>query len=197
MQRVLYFFAGRLPSINTTERLSTSSQPMSAKTSTKVTVCRAIQLCFMAIFAPGRFAEAEASDNAVLNAAQNVPPEAPVLKGQAGTAQFAATCSTGGCCRLWSPCRAQWVGPACPSTVSLLHTVGALILLWATLAVRGWDVLTYASLPLTERVNQWMYRFLYCCGSAVLVWSSFWEKLHMWLTFHSRGRYRRASECKR
>lgn len=149
---------------------------MGAKIPNKVTMCRAIQLCCMAIFAPKRFAEAEASDNAVLNAAQNAPPEASVLKiRRALLNSLLLVLLAGAVGWVFGAVFTRWVGSACSSTISLLQMVGALILLWATLAVRGWDILTYVSVTLSERVNQWIYHFLYCCGSAVLVWSLFWQ----------------------
>ena len=147
---------------------------MGAKLPTKVTLCRAIGLCLMAIFAPKRFAAAEAADNAILNAAPNAPAEAPVLKVRRALLNSLLLVLLAGAVG-WSlgVALTRLYGPACPSTILLLQMFGAMILLWATLAVRGWDIVTYASATLSERVNQWIYRFLYCCGSAVLVWSLF------------------------
>jgi hypothetical protein len=50
-----------------------------------------------------------------------------------------------------------------------LQAFGATILLWATLFVRGWDIQTIGGVTLTERVNRWIYRLLYCLGTAVIV----------------------------
>ncbi len=63
-----------------------------------------------------------------------------------------------------------------PSThvVAALQLLGAAILLWGTLFVRGWDIQTIGGVTLTERVNQWIYKFLYCLGTAIIALSLFW-----------------------
>jgi hypothetical protein len=58
-----------------------------------------------------------------------------------------------------------------PQTVVWLQIVGAGLLLWGTLFVRGWEIQTYSGVVFTERVNQWLYRFLYCTGTSVIVYS--------------------------
>ena len=50
-----------------------------------------------------------------------------------------------------------------------LQIFGATVLLGATLFVRGWDIQSWGGVTLTERVNRWIYRFLYCLGTAVIV----------------------------
>ena len=60
---------------------------------------------------------------------------------------------------------------ATPGNVAALQVVGASLLLWATLFVRGFEIQTNAGVTLTERVNQWLYRFLYCVGTALIVYS--------------------------
>lgn len=149
---------------------------MGFKTPTKVSICRAIRLCFMALFDPKGFAQAEAEDNAVLNASPNAPSEAGAFKvRRALFGSMALVLLAGAIGWAVGTVLTFLYGPACASTISILQTTGALILLWATLAVRGWDIQTYSSVTLSERVNQWIYRFLYCCGSVMLVWSLFWQ----------------------
>lgn len=58
-----------------------------------------------------------------------------------------------------------------PQTVVWLQVVGAGLLLWGTLFVRGWEIQTFSGGTFTERVNQWLYRFLYCAGTSVIVYS--------------------------
>jgi hypothetical protein len=48
---------------------------------------------------------------------------------------------------------------------------GAGLLLWGTLFVRGWEIQSWGGTTIIESVNQWIYRFLYCAGTAVVVWS--------------------------
>jgi len=56
--------------------------------------------------------------------------------------------------------------------VNTFQITGVLFLLWATLFVRGWSIQTYGGVTLTERVNQWIFRSLYCIGTAIII-SSF------------------------
>ena len=42
-------------------------------------------------------------------------------------------------------------------------------MLWGTLFVRGWEIQTYSGVTLVERVNRWLYRALYCSGTALIV----------------------------
>ena len=58
-----------------------------------------------------------------------------------------------------------------PSTTAWLQIVGASVLLWGTLFIRGWEIQTYGGMSLTERINQWVYRALYCTGTALVVYS--------------------------
>jgi hypothetical protein len=67
-------------------------------------------------------------------------------------------------------------GPVTPGTISALQVAGALLLLWGTLFVRGWQIQTYKGKTLIERVNQWIYRSLYCLGTAMLVASLVWPQ---------------------
>lgn len=70
----------------------------------------------------------------------------------------------------------SWFGCATAKFISWLQIAGACFLLWGTLFVRGWEIETYCGVTFTERVNQWFYRFLYCVGTAVLVWSLAWPQ---------------------
>lgn len=148
---------------------------MGTKVRTDVSLRRAIVLCVFAIFAPERFAKEEVADNALLKAALDLPAEAPVFKvRRALSRSLLLVMASGGIGVVAGLTSRLWHGPACPSTIAVLQVAGTLIVLWATLAVRGWDILTYVSVTLSERVNQWIYRFLYCCGTLLLVWSVSW-----------------------
>jgi hypothetical protein len=52
-----------------------------------------------------------------------------------------------------------------------LQIIGTFSLIWATLFVRGWEIQTIGGVTLAERVNQWIYRTLYCFGTALLACS--------------------------
>ena len=61
----------------------------------------------------------------------------------------------------------------CATTMNAptLQVISAGLLLWGTLFVRGWEIQTSSGVQLVERVNQWLYRSLYCIGTAVFVYS--------------------------
>jgi len=67
------------------------------------------------------------------------------------------------------------VGCAQSNIIAILQIGGAGLLLWGTLFIRGWEITTWEGVTLTERVNQWIYRFLYCGGTAIFVFSLAWS----------------------
>ncbi len=68
------------------------------------------------------------------------------------------------------------LGVASPHLIVWLQIIGVSLLLWGTLFVRGWEIQTGHGETLIERVNQWLYRFLYWIGTAVLVASLTWPE---------------------
>lgn len=66
-------------------------------------------------------------------------------------------------------------GQAESITIITQQIIGACLLLWGTLFVRGWEIQTYKGVTLTERVNQWIYRTMYCLGTAIIVCSIVWS----------------------
>ncbi|MCC7406556.1 MAG: hypothetical protein IT442_00685 [Phycisphaeraceae bacterium] len=66
----------------------------------------------------------------------------------------------------------------CTSTALIvwLQIAGASFLLWGTLFVRGWQIQSFCGVTFTERVNLWIYRFMYCVGTAVFVCSLAWSQ---------------------
>jgi hypothetical protein len=68
------------------------------------------------------------------------------------------------------------LGSANASLATLFQVVSAAAVLIATLAVRGWEIQSYAGTTLPERVNQWLARALFVFGtfffSLFLGWAS-------------------------
>jgi hypothetical protein len=59
-----------------------------------------------------------------------------------------------------------------PKTVIIsFQIIGAMLLLWGTLFVRGWEIQSYSGVALSERVNKWIYRALYCIGTTIIICS--------------------------
>jgi hypothetical protein len=57
------------------------------------------------------------------------------------------------------------VGAASTSTATFVQAVSAGVVLIATLAVRGWEIQSYSGETLSEKVNQWLMRTLFVCGT--------------------------------
>jgi len=53
--------------------------------------------------------------------------------------------------------------------ITLLLAGGAGILLWTTLAVRGWDIQSIDGVTLSEQFNRCLYRFLYIVGTFLVM----------------------------
>ena len=151
--------------------------PMANTRPTPVGVTRAVWLCLLLLLAPRRFDQIEEPDNVARvgssNSSQSEPPSSVVRR--AFFASFLLVVTSG--------VLGYLIGLGIGSTVcatsrsiAWLQIIGACILLWGTLFVRGWEIQTYSGVVLTERVNQWLYRFLYCTGTTVLVCSLAWRQ---------------------
>jgi phosphate/sulfate permease len=69
----------------------------------------------------------------------------------------------------------RWLkGAPSQMTISILQIVGASLLLWGTLFIRGFEIRTWDRNTLSERVNQWLYRAMYCLGTATIIFSLVW-----------------------
>lgn len=140
---------------------------------TPISFWRAIALCVRLLVAPGTIAEEERKD-AELKKKLGPPPEPEhrayivrraflnslglvLASAIIGFAAGEVMTNLGRC--------------ALPSTVAWLQAVGSCMLLWGTLFVRGWAIQSLGGVLLVERINQWIYRFLYCLGTALLVFS--------------------------
>jgi hypothetical protein len=141
---------------------------------TKINLWRKVYLCLLAVFLPNKFVTEEEMDNEERkNFPQPPPPEKPrifiircafwtslflvVLSGCIGYALGYAMALKIGCVDLYK--------------ITFLQIIGALFLLWGTLFVRGWEIQTFGGVTLTERVNRWIYRSMYCAGTAIIIFS--------------------------
>ena len=146
--------------------------PMANTPLTKIGPLRALQLCLFGVFFPQKLVEAELGDKKIRDRFPK-PSSAPDdrdFKLRRGLfeslvwvlSSIAAGFVAGRLLRAVS-------GETSATLVSVLQIIGATILLWATLFVRGWDIQSYGGVTLTERVNRWIYRLLYCLGTAAIV----------------------------
>lgn len=134
---------------------------------------RAAKISLLLLFAPSKFIEAEEQDIAERNGyvGGNKPPHRAYIVRRAFLTSmllvvFSAAIG-------WGTARLAVAFGQCATTQTTiwLQVLGAGILLWGTLFVRGWEIQTFSGVVFTERVNQWLYRFLYCVGTAVVVFS--------------------------
>lgn len=145
---------------------------------TQVSFFRGFYLCALLLCAPNKFLAAEDADDEIRQ--ERTDPQKPersaFIVRRAFWKSFVLVVASGifgGSLGLVVGCT---VGCAKPTAILGLQIGGALTLLWGTLFVRGWEIQTYSGVRLTERVNQWLYRFLYFSGTAILVFSLAWRQ---------------------
>lgn len=138
---------------------------------TKVGPAKAIRLCAFGAFCPQKLVDAERADEVDRKRLpQPPPPEEPrafkVRRGLWAALVWVLWSIAAG--YLGGKLLGTVSGAATASVVRVLQIIGAMILLWATLFVRGWDIQSWGGVTLTERVNRWIYRLLYCLGTAAI-----------------------------
>lgn len=142
---------------------------------TKINFWRAIYLILIAVVAPNKFIKKqEEDDEKRKNFSQPPPPREHniILVRRAFWSSLLLVVASGlfgynlGCI---VDC---FLGCVEKIVVNILQIIGGLLLLWATLFIRGWDIQTYGGVTLAERVNRWIFRTLYCIGTAIII-SSF------------------------
>lgn len=152
---------------------------MSNTRSTPVKFLSAVHLCFLLLFCPKKFQQRQDEDNEQLKMLDSNGEErnhpSLVVRGAFFTS-FLLVLVSGAIG--FAPGFAMTKCAICASSkvIAWLQIVGACILLWGTLFIRGWEIQTHGGVTLTERVNQWIYRALYCFGTAVLVFSIAWDQ---------------------
>jgi uncharacterized membrane protein len=141
---------------------------------TKISFCRKIYLCLLAVTFTEKFIKEEEADNKKRN---NFPQPLPDREPRIFIIRHAFWYSL--FLILIFGCIGYVIGFLCNALISRVSAViikslqifGALLLLWGTLFVRGWEIQTFCGVTLTERVNAWLYRSMYCLGTAIIVLS--------------------------
>ena len=132
---------------------------------------RILRLCWWGITSPRRLQAAEEEDDRAHNhfVGAFVRPSTSSTVFQAFWRSLIAVLaagvigfSIGILIRHGAGCTPSWLG-------TTIQAAGGLMLLWGTLFVRGWDIQTLSGVTLSERVNRWLYRGLYCSGTALLL----------------------------
>jgi len=133
----------------------------------------AIWACLLAIFAPRRFHAFQENHTIPLGIPAAGDEDSIKIVSRAFWLSLILVLSSGAI-----GAGAGWalgaVASANPTGVTVLQITGAGLLLWGTLFIRGWEIQTWKGQTLIERVNRWIYRGLYCWGTAILVASLTW-----------------------
>ena len=140
---------------------------------TPITFLRACRLCVLLVIAPGKFdaiqeADQAARRNYIGSSSDRSSSELVRNAFFTSLALVLLSAATGYGAALGMQAMARC---ATSNTILVAQVTSAGLLLWGTLFVRGWEIQTYSGVQLIERVNQWLYRSLYCVGTAVFVYS--------------------------
>lgn len=142
---------------------------MANTNSTPVTFFGALKLVALLLFRPSRFLERQAENNAVLNAVKNPQEIESALVVRHAFFSSLILVASSAAFGYVAGLIVGWLSCASPGAMTWLQIIGTSLLLWGTLFIRGWEIQSYGGVTLTERVNQWIYRTLYCVGTSVLV----------------------------
>ena len=146
---------------------------MADTTPTPVSVRKAVWLCALLIFSPSRFKAEEEGDIALRSArtvAAPKPSNDQIVRGAllASLLLVLASASLG-----YAGAMAMQALGYCFSSrsISWMQIVGASVLLWGTLFIRGYEITTWSGVNYSERANQWIYRGMYCVGTSIAAFS--------------------------
>ena len=146
---------------------------MAAKKPTSLKLGKKLKLVWLAIFQPAEFQKEEEVDGLRLQS----EPDAKSIRVQVVRDAYIQSFFL-----VVSAVVAGWLAAVlgqimCPQSsefVTVFAVIGTALLLWATVAVRGWEVASFTTVTLGERLNVWVFRFLYWVGTACLVAAAFW-----------------------
>ncbi len=150
---------------------------MALKQPSPIGFFQAVYLCVLALMAPKHFDKIEKQDSLTLETGPNATSPTRIAKVRSaliGSLYLVVASSLVG---IVVGYLAHKLFGRSDKAIAILQIVGAGTLLWATIAVRGWDIQTFGGATLTERVNQWLYRFLYCFGTSILVLTVAWQAM--------------------
>lgn len=143
---------------------------------TKLRLLYKIYLCFLAIFNPKNLIEEEKKDNDIRKGFSDKEEKehGAFIVNRAFWSSLGLIIVFGLLGALVGKMLAFLYSQPANWMIVLLQIIGASLLLWGTLFVRGWQIQTYCGVTLTERVNLWLYRALYCIGTSILICAIVW-----------------------
>ncbi|RUW85198.1 hypothetical protein [Mesorhizobium sp. M1E.F.Ca.ET.063.01.1.1] len=147
---------------------------MASTTPTPASPWRILKLCWLAVFAPAHFEELERQDKIVLDSYKQPTPILGIQSVRQAfgySAVWGASAAIVGALLGWAT---AWLLEPGSFALAFAASLGTGILLWATLALKGWDIQTWGGVSLTERVNRWWFRGLYWIGTMLVVMAAIW-----------------------
>lgn len=147
---------------------------MALKTPTPASPARILNLIWLALRFPAQFEAEEEADSATLNS-QATDDRSRVRQIRRALAESFLWCLSSVLLGLaLGLIASKFLGTNVRiATVAII--AGTCILLWATLALRGWEIQSYSGATLGERLNRWVFRALYAVGTSLIVAGSFWS----------------------
>jgi hypothetical protein len=147
---------------------------MALKQPTPYSFAQKVRLSWLAVVSPASFDAIEQGDLKAMDARPNAEVRYRVDRVRSallGSLALGASAAIVGATA--GRCAGKLLGPW-QTAVTTIAVLGAAILLWATIAVRGWEVQTFSNATLTERVNRWIFLGLYWIGTVLLVVAASW-----------------------
>ncbi len=143
----------------------------------QVSFLHKIRFCILALFFPAQFAEEEARQ--MKEAFGVAASDSPETRARVYVVRNAfwrsflvcASASVAGVLISWA---AGFYLAKDAETAAWIGTAGAAVLLWGTLAVRGWEIQSFKGVTVAERVNRWLFVALYWIGTTALVTATSW-----------------------
>ncbi len=144
-------------------------------TKSKIGIFRRFYLVFLALVNPKKFNEEEMKDNKVRENLPRVKELSKIEKVRLALfISFIIVILAWLVGYMLGVLLQKQYGSPSSGIISFLQSLGALILLLATIAVRGNEITTWDGATLSERVNRWIFEALYFVGTTLLVLSVSW-----------------------
>ncbi len=146
---------------------------MGTRSLTPLSNWKKIKLVWLAIFRPAEYQIEEAEDSRRLETEPSIYPTRVSIVRRSYVESFF---------HVFSAVIVGWLIALFCQTIALqskcwvsgFAVLGTALLLWTTVAVKGWEIGSWSSSTLGERLNVWVFRFLYWVGTACLVAAAFW-----------------------
>jgi hypothetical protein len=141
---------------------------MGAKIPVPIPTKKKLELMWWAVFDPNRFEEEEKADNKKLESAapDNSTRVNTIRKAYRGSFLLMITAVIAGVIIGYLSGLALYESQL---VTAIFGVLGAALLLWTTVANRGWEIASFATITLGERLNVWIFRTYYWFGTALLV----------------------------